>query len=383
MDDTTLFGIIAVIVILQVILFLTIIFKKPKELTDFSLFLQNSNQLNQQQQTQIALLSQKLVQLDVLQKNSNEIQIELAKLAEKILKIETNQNQTSQGIGSINTNLTETGTVTKTLVDTANAIRTDLTNAKNDLTKIQTRVDERKTLDEQTAVSIKRLEAIIAGIQTKGVAGENILDFVFAKLPVEWQVRNFKIGNKSVEFGIKLPNDLILPIDSKWPATNLLEQFLETDDPTEQQKLKSQIERIVMDKGTEVKKYIDPAITVNFGIAVVPDAIYDLCYGILVDLFEMNVVLVSYSQFMSYLLLVYQTMQKVTSSIDFQKLDAQLHNAQKNIQAMNDELEGRFSKGITMLTNSKSEMSAHVSRLNSSLSYIQICTNAEIKDIKE
>ena len=51
--------------------------------------------------------------------------------------------------------------------------------------------------------AIRRLETVIAGTQSKGAAGENILDVVFSKLPAEWQVRNFPVGNKSVEFGLR------------------------------------------------------------------------------------------------------------------------------------------------------------------------------------
>ena len=48
----------------------------------------------------------------------------------------------------------------------------------------------RQDLERQTADSIRRLETVIAGTQTKGAAGENILEDVFARLPMEWQVRN-------------------------------------------------------------------------------------------------------------------------------------------------------------------------------------------------
>ena len=173
------------------------------------------------------------------------------------------------------------------------------------LTELQAYARARHDLERQTAESIRRLEAVIAGTQTKGAAGENILELVFAKLPPEWQVRNFRVGNKTVEFGLRLPNNLLLPIDSKWPATNLLEEFAGCDDPSEQQRLKARIESTVLSKAREVKKYIDPNVTVNFGVAAVPDAVYDLCSGVQADLFQLNVVLVSYSMFFPYLLLVF------------------------------------------------------------------------------
>ncbi len=240
------------------------------------------------------------------------------------------------------------------------------------LTELQAYARARHDLERQTAESIRRLEAVIAGTQTKGAAGENILELVFAKLPPEWQVRNFRVGNKIVEFGLRLPNNLLLPIDSKWPATNLLEEFAGCDDPSEQQRLKARIESVVLSKAREVKKYIDPNITVNFGVAAVPDAVYDLCSGVQADLFQSNVVLVSYSMFLPYLLLVFQTMLKTSQSIDLQRLDAYLRSAQDSVEALQDEIEGRFSKAITMLTNSRNDMSVHLSKVSSGLTSLQI-----------
>ncbi len=240
------------------------------------------------------------------------------------------------------------------------------------LTELQAYARARHDLERQTAESIRRLEVVIAGTQTKGAAGENILELVFAKLPPEWQVRNFRVGNKTVEFGLRLPNNLLLPIDSKWPATNLLEEFAGCDDPSEQQRLKARIESVVLSKAREVKKYIDPNITVNFGVAAVPDAVYDLCSGVQADLFQSNVVLVSYSMFLPYLLLVFQTILKTSQTIDLQRLNAYLRSAQNSVEALQDEIEGRFSKAITMLTNSRNDMSVHLSKVSSGLTSLQI-----------
>lgn len=274
------------------------------------------------------------------------------------------------------TALAELKTLASGLTESTSVIRNELARAKNDLTELQTNAKARQELEIRTSESIRRLEAIIAGTQSKGSAGENILELVFAKLPVEWQVRNFQVGGKSVEFGLRLPNNLILPIDSKWAATNLLEQFVTTNDVKEQRKLKTDIENVIRKKAREIEKYIDPSVTVTFGVAVIPDAIYDLCSGIQTDVFKMNVVLVSYSMFIPYLLLVFQTMLKTDQSIDLQKLDAHLQTVQNSIKILQDELDGRFSRAITMLNNSRDEMRAHISKVGSSLTSLQISTPA-------
>ena len=247
-----------------------------------------------------------------------------------------------------------------------------VTNIQQGLMELHAYTRARQDMERQTADSIRRLEMVIAGTQTKGVAGENILETVFAKLPQEWQVRNFRVGDKAVEFGLRLPNNLVLPIDSKWPATHLLEQFSACEDPQEQQKLKAQIERVVLDKAKEVRKYIDPNVTVNFGIAAVPDAVYDLSTGVQAEIFQLNVVLIGYSMFVPYLLLVFQTILKTSQSIDMQRLDAYLKSADENIQAAQGELEGRYSRALTMLTNSRDELSVLLSKVRSGLTSVQI-----------
>jgi DNA recombination protein RmuC len=245
-------------------------------------------------------------------------------------------------------------------------------NIQHGLAELHAYTRARQDLERQTADSIRRLEMVIAGTQTKGVAGENILETVFANLPQEWQVRNFRVGDKAVEFALRLPNNLVLPIDSKWPATHLLEQFASCEDLEEQRRLKAQIEKAVLDKAREVRKYIDPNVTVNFGIAAVPDAVYDLSAGVQADIFQLNVVLIGYSMFVPYLLLVFQTILKTSQSIDMQRLDAYLRSADENIQAAQGELEGRFSRALTMLTNSRDELSVLLSKVRSGLTSVQI-----------
>ncbi len=362
---------IAALVLLAVGVIVALL-RKPQSSSDVSIHLQQLTQ-------QAAVLAEKLTQIEPVVQSVNNINVEMRGLSERVAKVETNQGQAAQSIFTLNAGLMETGAVTKSIVETASAIREELTRAKNDLTELQTHTKARQALEQQTADSIKRLEAVIAGTQTKGAAGENIVEVVFGKLPPEWQVRNMRIGDKAVEFGLRLPNGLVLPIDSKWAATTLLEQFVNCEDSSEQLKLKSQIESAVLNRAREVRKYIDPNITVNFAIATIPDAIYDLCSGIQADVFEMNVVLVSYSMLVPYLLLVFQTILRTCQSVDLQRLDSYLQSAQSSIKTVHDELEGRFSRALTMLSNSRDEMTLHLAKASSGLTSIQVSTTEQAK----
>ncbi|MGQ9512813.1 MAG: DNA recombination protein RmuC [Thermodesulfitimonas sp.] len=338
------------------------------------------NQMVQAVQTQAAVLSEKLAHLETLPQVVGGVQLELRGLAERVTTVEQNQQAVGQTLQALRAGIAETGAAATALRGMAATIQAELSQAKDGVTALQALAKARQELAQKTAVSIARLEAIIAGTHTKGAAGENILDLVFAKLPPEWQVRDFRVGNKVVEFGLRLPNGLVLPIDSKWPATGLLEQFMNAADPNEQQKIKKQIEESVFAKAREIKKYLDPSRTTDFGVVAVPDAVYDLCSGIHAVVFQENVVLVGYSMFLPYLLLVFQTILRTARDVDLEKLNSSLQAFQKGVAALQEELEGRFARALTMLNNSRSEMSVHLSRISSSLTALQVSTRVALPE---
>jgi DNA recombination protein RmuC len=242
------------------------------------------------------------------------------------------------------------------------------------LAEVHAMLRSRQEVEGRTAESIRHLEMVIAGTQSKGAAGENIIDAVFAQLPADWQVRNFRVSNKIVEFGLRLPNNLILPIDSKWPATNLIERFLECDQQDERRRIKVEIERVVLNKAREVRRYLDPNVTVDFGIAAVPDAVFDLCSSVQCEALQMNVVLVGYSMFVPYLLLVFQMALKTSHDIDLDKLAAYLRDVEASVAQLQEEVDGRLARAITMLTNSRNDMTQHLGRITSRLTGVQLHT---------
>ena len=240
------------------------------------------------------------------------------------------------------------------------------------LAEVHALLRARQDVESRTAESVRRLEMVIAGTQGKGVAGENIIEAVFAQLPPEWQVRDFHVANRVVEFGLRLPNRLILPIDSKWPATSLVERFAGCEDDLERRRLKAEIDRAVLAKAREVRRYLDPRLTADFGIAVLPDAVFELCSTVQCEALQMNVVLVGYSMFVPYLLLVFQMALKASSDIDVEKLGAYLRDVESSVGQLQEEVDGRLSRAITMLTNSRTDIGQHVGRITSRLAALQL-----------
>lgn len=297
-------------------------------------------------------------------------------LAGAIVRLLTRQDPHTQAleaqIGHVQRELQELNRHSSTRQAESRSLAARLNDVQMGITELRAHVEARSATERQTMESIRRLEAVIAGTQSKGSAGENILEAVFAQLPAAWQLRDYRVGDKMVEFGLRLPNDLVLPVDSKWTATHLVEQIAATDDLAERRHIKTQIERAVLRKAREVRKYIHPSITTTFAVAVIPDAVYDHCAGIQAEVFSMNVVLLNYSLFVPYLLLVFQTALKSSHSVDVQKLEAFLQAVDEQLDAMQSEIEGRFSRAIRMMTNTRSAMRTHITQVKGGLSGIQV-----------
>jgi DNA recombination protein RmuC len=354
----------ALIVIVVVMLFilllavLALLFRKPpQEITDLA--------------AKAAVITDKIERVESIPSEVNALKVELSKLSERVAGVQQNQNNVTQNIGGLSTTLARTDSATTSLVQTTESLRGDLNAAQGTLAELRTLSHAQQGLEKQATESIQRLERVLAGSQSKGSAGENIVGMMLSKLPPEWQVRNFSVGNKVVEFGIRLPNGLVLPIDSKWAASSLLEEFVICEDMKKRQKITSQIQSVVLDRAAEIKKYIDPNLTSNFGIAAVPDSVFELCSEILPDLIQLNVVLISYSMFQPYLLLVFQTTLKTLKTLDLKKLDAYLLSTEGSMETLQEELEGRFSRALVMLDNSRAEMSACLSKLRAGLAGLQ------------
>lgn len=344
MDSTLL--IVLMVIVLIVCVWLLV--RKPKDADTLATPLQNLTQV-----------------IQTLAKDT-------AVLTEKVQKIDSDQARLSSVLQEVQNGVIGTSRDTQGLLRTTVEMRQHLDDAKIGLNTLHTITKERQEDERLMSESVRRLESVIAGTQSKGAAGENILDMVFSKLPADWQVRGFMVEGKICEFGLRLPNKRILPIDSKWTATGLLEQFTACEEIRGRQKIKLDIEKAVLRKAEEVRKYLDPETTCGFGVAVVPDAIYDLCGATLCQVFEMRVAIISYSMFIPYLLLVFQTNLKTSVDIDMHKLSHAISESEKSIKAIQDKLDGSFSRGITQLSNGRDEVKREAANISKLLNSIHV-----------
>jgi DNA recombination protein RmuC len=240
----------------------------------------------------------------------------------------------------------------------------------------------RKEREREFLERIKRIDEIIAGTSTKGMSGEEILRETFKKLPPEMIETNFQVRGKIVEFALLLPNGKRLPIDSKWVAGKLL---LELEKETNQEKRKEIIEEIekeVIRRIKEVKQYIDPDLTWSQAIAAIPDSVYAVCKNAHLKAREENVILMPYSMVLPLLLYIYRFHLQYAISLDIENLQNHLLSITKNLDEMENILENKVNKGVTMVSNAYLEYKNLISRIKSSLEQIKLKEKEELKKLK-
>jgi hypothetical protein len=241
---------------------------------------------------------------------------------------------------------------------------------------IKTELENVRKLDAQLDETTRRIANKLIGTREVGEAGENILSEIFSCFPPDWIERDFRVGGKVVEFALILPNQKRLPIDSKFPASQLLESLGAETDPSQRQKLIRQIEDAVLSKAKEAAKYIDPSQTIYLAIAAVPDAAYSVCRKSHFEAIKSHVLVVSYSLTLPVLLALYKFQLQYASSVDQQNLELHLRNVENCLNGIEKELQNSVGRAGTMITNACAECAIQIGRVRASLSALRSPTLA-------
>ena len=259
---------------------------------------------------------------------------------------------------------------------------------KNGLEKTRDLLEDLKSTDKlrqqreaEFLERIKRVDEIIAGTSAKGISGEEILRETFKKLPQEMIDSNFSVGGKKVEFALILPNNKRIPIDSKWPAGNLLLELEKESDPKKRKEIIEEIEKETIKRIKEVKQYIDPDITWSQAIAAVPDSVYSVCSQAHLRARESDVILMPYSMVLPLVLYMYRLHLQYAISIDVENLKNHLISISRNLDEMENILENKIYRGTTMVQNAYLEYKQMLSRIRASINELQIKPSEERKKL--
>jgi len=246
------------------------------------------------------------------------------------------------------------------IAETARELHAQIGHAHRALAEVKALEVGRARQLDQAADSLKRLEAVVAGSSTRGVAGENILVRALSQLPPDLLETNVAFGNKIVEYALRLPGGRCLPIDSKWTSVAVLERLEATDQPLERRKLIDQVVRDVRGRIKEMTKYLDPERTLSLGLLAVPDAVYAASPEAHSEGYREGVLVVPYSLALPYVLALYRLTVRFGCAVDTDQLAERLRGLGECVRKLDDEVEGRLSRGLVQLENAREALRDHL-----------------------
>ncbi len=188
---------------------------------------------------------------------------------------------------------------------------------------------------------------VITGAQSKGALGEQIIERNLSQLPNDWIRRNVPFRNDTrVEFCVCSPDGRLIPIDSKWAGTRLLDQIGQTSDRVERGKLETALKNEVWKRGLEVTKYLDDDRTIGFVIATVPDAVFDICLELQPYLVKRNIVLISYSLLVPYILILVKLFLSNAQGIQAMQISHILSRSIMEIEQIQEFIDTKLRKPL-------------------------------------
>lgn len=158
------------------------------------------------------------------------------------------------------------------------------TQSESVLEEIDTSIDlQRKTLSELTKdiqsfnEPLTKLNRYLSGGTLAGKFGEwsleSIIQDIFHPNQYDSNAEVIPGSGKRVEFVVKLPEGLVLPIDAKFPSA-LFDNFLKASESGDEKQVKSsrdEIRRHVLKDASDIKeKYVQSGITIDLGVMYIP-----------------------------------------------------------------------------------------------------------------
>lgn len=206
--------------------------------------------------------------------------------------------------------------------------------------------------------NVNQLTAMLTG-RRSGQAGERIVSELLSAVPDDWLERNSKLGGGQVEFALKLPGGYLIPLDSKFVTPELLGQL--EGNSIAGAPLRHLLNR-VQDRAKEVTKYLTDPKVLGFGIAAVPDAVYDICRdAVKMAAANHRIVIVPYSLLLPFVLSLYLMAQRLGISGRLSETEQTIGAAQIALQQAKQALEN-MAKEITSASNQRQRAIEQVER---------------------
>ena len=224
--------------------------------------------------------------------------------------------------------------------------------------------------EDKSAELLDRLHRVLLGASSRGRKGENLLREQLAAFPPAMLATNFRIGTQTVEFALRLPDDRVLPIDSKWPEPQMVERLEAATTPEDQARYKKELENLVLRRVGEIKKYIDPARTVSLAVAALPDPVYAVAGATHYHAYRHGVLLVSYSNAAPILLALYGLFMRYAQTWDMEQVKGHLGSLDTLVTQLEGIIDNQLARGGKMISNAADECRNVTLRMRRSLAAV-------------
>lgn len=253
--------------------------------------------------------------------------------------------------------------VVRLLVDVKKQVNeavTDITDLKQSLNSVKESAETDVTSLKQLLSSVKestdKFDRILFDPQAKGALGEKFVADQLSILPAGWVRRNVPFPNDThVEFCVLTYDQRLIPIDSKWPGTRLLDLLGQTTNTEIRRRIKEALKAQVYKRGLEVTKYLDDDRTVGFGIAAVPDSVFALCVDVQPHLAKKRIVLVSYSLLVPYILLLVKLFLADAQGVRAMQISQILESALAEIAEVQELIDTDLRKPLDIIKQQQSD----------------------------
>ena len=226
-----------------------------------------------------------------------------------------------------------------------------------DVTEGLTKLDETNRQVVSFADQLQNLQDILKNPKQRGILGEYYLETVLQNVmpPGSFQMQ-YGFTNGEIVDAVVFIKDRIVPIDSKFSLDNY-NRILETNDPTEKERLERLFKQDLKLRIDETSKYVRPAEnTMDFAFMFIPsEGIY---YDLLINqvgtvktntrdlieyAFSKKVIIVSPTSFLAYLQTVLQGLKSL-------QIEEKIQDVVKNVGELSKHL-GAYREYQTKLGN--------------------------------
>jgi hypothetical protein len=173
------------------------------------------------------------------------------------------------------------------------------------------------------------------------------------------------MGGGEVEFALVLPGGLLVPLDSKLVAPELVSAWEAADEGTRRE-VERRLVRSVRERAQEIaQRYLVDPSCAGFGVAAVPDPVYALCRSALRDLVSDRVLLVPYTLLAPFAASLYLLGQRMGLG-RLERKERVLGTVRDAVRAAVQELE-RMGQEVATVSNQRMRALEHLRRASLAL----------------